>query len=116
MAKNVNITMQQGATFEKTFIAKNSLGEVMVLTRYIVEARMSPVQYSDVGKVEIGAVITTPASGVITISYSKELTVLLKPNSRYFINVLVTNIDTGVSFYVLEGIAFIEGKVLPNAS
>lgn len=126
MARYIELTIDQGATFVKRFIVKDADGAPMNLTSYAANAQMArsyywhaPYSNSLAGRVvPLLATITDAAEGEITLSLSAADTAALRVEQQYVWECEIVPISGPSSrVRVAEGLAYVKPRVFkPNVS
>lgn len=127
MARYIELTIEQGATFTKKFVVKDADGAVMDLTGYAANAQMArsyywhaPYSNSLANRVvPMLATITDAAEGEITISLSAADTAGLRmEQAQYVWECEIVPISGPSSrIRVAEGLAHVQPRVFkPNVS
>jgi hypothetical protein len=109
MADFVELTIEQGATFNAEITVRDDEGLAQNLDSYIARSQMRRSYYAS-SKKDFTVNITSPLSGILTISMSAANTANLTPG-RYVYDVEIQNPNGDVT-RIFEGIA----TVLPNVT
>lgn len=109
MADFVELTIEQGATFNSEITVRDANNAVQNLTGYSARSQLRRSYYS-VSKKDFTVTITIPAGGRITMGMSAANTANLTPG-RYVYDLEIESPE-GVVTRIFEGIA----TVLPNVT
>lgn len=107
-ARIVNIAIEQGSTFNTTYILEDAItNSIKSLTGYSAQAKLAKHPASST-KISFTTAIVT-ASGTVGIALTSGTTSSLKPG-RYVYDVLLTD-SSGVKTRVVEGSALVTAGV-----
>jgi hypothetical protein len=110
MADFVELTLEQGATFNSTITVRDDQGVAQNLTGYSARSQMRRSYYSS-SKKDFTVTVTSPAGGQITMYMSAANTANVTPG-RYVYDVELEDNGTGDVTRIFEGIV----TVLPNVT
>lgn len=110
MADYVELTIEQGATFNTEVNVNDVNGDSKNLVGYIVESQIRKSYYSSTA-VNFDISIQDAVGGVISMNLSANTTSNISPG-RYVYDVQIKETSTGVVTRIFEGIA----TVLPNVT
>ena len=110
MAQYVELTIEQGATFNTTITVSDAENNTKNLTGFSARSQLRRSYYSNTAY-DFDVVITDAPSGFITMSLTAANTSLLPPG-RMVYDVELEDNDTGEVIRIFEGIAVI----LPNVT
>jgi len=104
----VNITIEQGTDFEKTYTLRNSDFSVFDLTGYTAEAKIKKHPTSEISyDFSVGI---TSSLGEITISMASSITDTI-PYGRHYYDILTTEISSGKVSKAYTGMALINSSI-----
>lgn len=111
MAQQIDFYVDQGCDFSQTFVAKDYSGSVINLTNFTIGGSFS-TSNTDLYNLQNFStiVISTPASGAITVTLSHQDSQLLFPDYRYLYSIWVIS-NTPSIIKVAEGIIFVRGTI-----
>ena len=112
IAPSVNMTIQQGVDFSKTFTSKEADGSSTNLFGYTGISKMK--KFPD-GDVSFAATFTVGISsvGIVTISLTDTQTQTLNPG-RYYYDVVLTN-SGGIKSRFVQGQVFVDAGISTGA-
>ena len=111
MAAVANLRIDQGTTFTSDVTVKDNAGDVFDLTGYTATAKMALGYASTRTRTTITTAISTPTTGVITLSLSADETSALDAPARYVYDVEITRISDSTITRVIEGIITVHPQV-----
>jgi len=111
MAATANLRIDQGTSFSSDVSVTDSNGDIFDLTGYSVEGKMALGYASTRTRIVFTTAISTPASGVITLSLTADQTATLDAPSRYVYDVEITKTSDSTVTRVIEGIITISPNV-----
>ena len=111
MAATAHLTIEQGATFSTDVTVKDNAGEVFNLTGYTASAKMAKGYASTRTRVVLTTAISTPSTGVITLSLSADETNNLDAPARYVYDVEILRTSDSTITRVIEGIITVSPSV-----
>ena len=106
MANKINIVIDQGTTFNTTFIIHNSSDEPIDFTSYTANSQMRK-SYSSSNSYAFG--VSLASNGQVSLSMSANTTGAI-PAGRFVYDVEVQD-NTGVRSRIVEGIATVTPQV-----
>lgn len=110
MAAIANLTIDQGASFSSDVTVKDANGNAFNLTGYTAAAKMAKGYQSTKTRTSFTTTITTPTSGVVTLSLTPAQTTALDAE-RYVYDLEITLTATGAVTRVIEGIITVRPQV-----
>lgn len=110
MAAIANLTIDQGASFSSDVTVKDANGNAFNLTGYTAAAKMAKGYQSTKTRTSFTTAITTPTSGVVTLSLTPAQTTALDAE-RYVYDLEITLTSTGAVTRVIEGIITVRPQV-----
>ena len=110
MAAIANLTIDQGASFSSDVTVKDANGNAFNLTGYTAAAKMAKGYQSTKTRPSFTTAITTPTSGVVTLSLTPAQTTALDAE-RYVYDLEITLTSTGAVTRVIEGIITVRPQV-----
>mgnify|MGYP001555795598 CR=1 FL=1 len=110
MAAIANLTIDQGASFSSDVTVKDANGNAFNLTGYTAAAKMAKGYQSTKTRTSFTTTITTPTSGVVTLSLTPAQTTALDAE-RYVYDLEITLTSTGAVTRVIEGIITVRPQV-----
>jgi hypothetical protein len=111
MAAVANLRIDQGTTFTSDVAVKDNAGDVFDLTAYTATAKMALGYASTRTRTTITTAISTPTTGVITLSLSADETSALDAPARYVYDVEITRTSDSTITRVIEGIITVHPQV-----
>jgi len=96
-----NLNFYSGETLSMSLTCKDSVGAVFPLTGYTARAQVRSSTTSSTVVLDLAPVISSPSTGVITISKTDEQTAVVPPGSYYWDLVLDT--PTGGVIFIAGG-------------
>jgi hypothetical protein len=106
---DVNITIEQGTDYVKTFTIKNSDNSVLDLTGYTSYAKIAKYpNATDATPFSVGIAST---AGQIIISMANTITSTLDPGRHYYDVVIVSAGGTGTVTKVFTGMALVNASI-----
>jgi len=111
MAAVANLRIDQGTTFTSDVTVKDNAGDVFDLTGYTATAKMALGYASTRTRTTITTAISTPTTGVITLSLSADKTSALDAPARYVYDVEITRTSDSTITRVIEGIITVHPQV-----
>jgi len=111
MAAVANLRIDQGTTFTSDVTVKDNAGDVFDLTGYTATAKMALGYASTRTRTTITTAISTPTTGVITLSLSADETSALDAPARYVYDVEITRTSDSTITRVIEGIITVHPQV-----
>lgn len=111
MAAVANLRIDQGTTFTSDVTVTDNAGDVFDLTGYTATAKMALGYASTRTRTTITTAISTPTTGVITLSMSADETSALDAPARYVYDVEITRTSDSTITRVIEGIITVHPQV-----
>ena len=111
MAAVANLRIEQGATFSSDITVKDANGDVFDLTGHTATAKMALGYSSTRTRVSFTTAISTPTSGVITLSLTADQTNSLEAPARYVYDVEILRTSDSTVTRVIEGIITVSPSV-----
>ena len=111
MAARANLRIDQGATFSSDVSVTNSDNTAFDLTGYTASAKLSQGYASTRTRTSFSTAISTPTTGVITLSLTADQTSLLDAPARYVYDIeILKTVDSTIT-RVIEGIITVSPSV-----
>jgi len=110
LADFVEITIEQGATFNTEVVINDASGTPKNLNEYSIRGQIRKSYYSTTS-IDFDIVLDAPTDGIITLGLSANTTSSISPG-RYVYDVVIEETATGIVTRIFEGIA----TVLPNVT
>jgi len=111
MAAIANLRIEQGATFTSDVTVKDVNGDVFDLTGYTASAKMALGYASTRTRVVFSTTISTPTTGVVTLSLTADQTNALEAPARYVYDVEILRTSDSTITRVIEGIITVSPSV-----
>jgi len=111
MAAIANLRIEQGATFTSDVTVKDVNGDVFDLTGYTASAKMALGYASTRTRVAFSTTISTPTTGVVTLSLTADQTNALEAPARYVYDVEILRTSDSTITRVIEGIITVSPSV-----
>lgn len=109
MADFVELTIEQGATFNTEVTINDANGLPKNLTGYTVRSQIRKSYYSTTA-INFSIVISFPVGGIITMGLSAQTTANISPG-RYVHDTIIEETSTGIVTRIFEGIATVLPRV-----
>jgi hypothetical protein len=106
----VNLSINTGTSFTKTFSILNDNGTELNLTNYDIKSQLRKSSQSNSYVNFISTAVSPPSSGVIKIELTPNSTNSLK-SGRYLYDIIITNNSTGEKTRVAEGFAIVSRSI-----
>ena len=106
----VNLSINTGTSFTKTFTLSNENGSTLNLTNYNINSQLRKHPQSSSYVNFISTAVSPPSGGVIKIELEPNSTTSLKPG-RYLYDIVITNNGTGEKTKVIEGSAIVSKSI-----
>jgi hypothetical protein len=111
MAATANLRIDQGGTFSSDVTVTDATGAVFDLTGYTAAAKLAKGYSSTQTRTSFTTAISTPSTGVITLSLTATQTDALEAPARYVYDVEITRSSDNTVTRVIEGIITVHPSV-----
>ena len=115
----VNLVIEQGADFARTYSLKKADNTPLDLTHYTFEAHMiksrSSIHRGMAGNmISMGTTFgNTPANGQLTVSFASTMTTVgILTAGRYDYDIVIKNVNSNLKTKVIQGQALVNGTAI----